>query len=85
METEKTLTERIMAITTLIHESYPELADFTTEMTLTNPDEKDPDVNRRKLKEYYDELIEMVKRYKTHHNIQEDENLKNGQPVEKLK
>ena len=80
MESEKTLTERIIAIKTLIQENYPELTDFPEEMTLTNPDEKDPVVNHKKLQEYYDELIEMVKKYKVYHNIQEDDNCKDRKP-----
>jgi hypothetical protein len=64
METEKTLNERIMAITQLLNEKYPELMQFVPEMTQTNPDEKDPDINRKTLKEYYDSLIQMIKKYK---------------------
>ncbi|HWY13337.1 MAG TPA: hypothetical protein VN026_18555 [Bacteroidia bacterium] len=85
MESEKTLTERIMAITAVIQENYPELAGFPSEMTLTNPNEKDPDVNLKKLQEYYDELVEMVKRYKIHHNIQENANSKDRELVGKIK
>ncbi len=64
MESEKELTERILAVTLEIQENYPELVKYLQEMTETMPDEKNPDVGRRKLKEYYDSLIEMVKNYK---------------------
>jgi len=73
METEKTLTERIMAITLEINENYPELSKYITEMTVTNPDEKHPDINSQKLKEYYDSLIEMVKKYKKEQLVLENE------------
>jgi hypothetical protein len=73
METEKTLTQRIMAVTLEIQENYPELAKYMAEMTVTNPDETNPDVNRIKLKEYYDSLIEMVKKYKESQLHLEDE------------
>ena len=53
-----------MAITQLLNEKYPELMQFVPEMTQTNPDEKDPDINRKTLKEYYDSLIQMIKKYK---------------------
>ena len=64
MESQKTLTERILAVTREIEENYPELAKYVSEMTVTNPDEKDPEVSRRNLQEYYDSLIEMIKKYK---------------------
>ena len=64
MDTEKTLTDRIMAITQLLNEKYPELVQFIPEMTQTNPDQKDPDINRKTLREYYDSIIQMIKKYK---------------------
>ncbi|HXB39774.1 MAG TPA: hypothetical protein VNZ49_04480 [Bacteroidia bacterium] len=76
MESEKILNERIMAVTLEIQENYPELTKYIIEMKDSNPDEKDPDVNRRRLKEYYDSLINMVKKYKQHHTLQENENRK---------
>lgn len=60
----KELTERIVAVTLEIQENYPELVKYLTEMTETMPDEKSPDVDNRKLQEYYDSLIAMVKKYK---------------------
>lgn len=77
MESEKTLNERILAVTLEIQENYPELHKYLVEMSDSNPDESDPDINRRKLKEYYDSLIDMVKKYKQHHLIQAKENEKN--------
>lgn len=69
MDTEKTLTDRIMAITQLLNEKYPELVQFIPEMTQTNPDEKDPDINRKTLREYYDSIIQMIKKYKPDHKF----------------
>ena len=77
MESKKTLTERIMAVTLEIHENYPELAKYVGEMTVTNPDEKHPEVNGKKLKEYYDSLVEMIKKYKEEHLV-----LDNAHPKE---
>ncbi|MGZ3862248.1 MAG: hypothetical protein ACXVPN_12040 [Bacteroidia bacterium] len=77
MESEKTLNERILAVTLEIQENYPELHKYLIEMSDSNPDEKDPDINRRKLKEYYDSLIDMVKKYKQHHLLQKKENENN--------
>ena len=73
METEKTVTQRIMAVTLEIQENYPELTKYMAEMTVTSPDEKNPDVNRKKLLEYYDSLIAMVKKYKEGQLHLEDE------------
>lgn len=70
----KELTERILAVTLEIQENYPELMKYVNEMTETLPDEKDPDINRRKLNEYYDSLIDMVKKYKHNHLAQESKN-----------
>ena len=64
MDTEKSLTERIMNITQTLNEKYPELIKFIPEMTQTNPDEKDPSINNKSLREYYDSLIQMIKKYK---------------------
>jgi hypothetical protein len=75
-ETEKEITERIIAITLEIQENYPELARYVIEMTDANPDEKNPDVNQRKLKEYYNSLLEMVKKYKQYHLKQQHESTK---------
>jgi hypothetical protein len=68
-EMEKTLNERILAITQLLNDKYPELVQFIPEMTQTNPDEKDPDINRRTLKEYYDSLVQMIRKYKPDYKI----------------
>ncbi len=60
----KELNERILAVTLEIQENYPELAKYITEMTETMPDEKSPDVDNDKLQNYYNSLIDMVKKYK---------------------
>jgi len=64
MEAEKTLTERITALTMDINKNHPELSKYISEMTVTIPDEKKPHVESEELKEYYDSLIAMVKKYK---------------------
>lgn len=78
METEKTLTERIMAITHEINRQHPELTKYLTEMPDTNPKEKDPNTNKKALREYYDSLIELVRKYLPNHILQEKENNKNN-------
>lgn len=75
-EAEKEITERIIAISLEIQENYPELSRYVIEMTVTNPDEKKPDVNQKKLKEYYNSLLEMVRKYKQYHLKHEHESTK---------
>ena len=72
MESRKELTERIVAATLEIQEDYPELLKYLTEMTEPLPDEENPHVSHRNLKEYYDSLIAMVKHYKEEHLIMAD-------------
>lgn len=72
MESEKTLTERIVAITAQINKQFPELVKYIPEMTVTNPDEDDPEINKKILKEYHDSLLEMVKKYKANQAECED-------------
>lgn len=76
MSKKKELSDRILAVTLEIQENYPELMNYVAEMTETLPDEKDPDINRRKLQEYYDSLIAMVKNYKKNHLTQASKNRK---------
>ncbi len=77
METEKTLTDRILAITTQINKQFPELTKYITEMPDTNPNEEDPDINKKILKEYHDSLLAMVKKYKPSHLPDGNENHNN--------
>ena len=74
----KELTERIIAVTEEIYENYPELAEFLSEMTDTMPADMDPDVNRRKLKKYYESLIEMIKNYKKNQQSRDSETFMKG-------
>ena len=67
MKTEKELNEAIVKITMLIHQEYPELSKFITEMPVTVPDEKCPDVDNKKLEEYYDSLLSLLQKYDVTH------------------
>jgi hypothetical protein len=59
--------ERIMKITMKIKDQYPELSNHLTEMPITIPDEKDPEVKIKNLKEYYESLKVMLEKYKIEH------------------
>jgi PHD/YefM family antitoxin component YafN of YafNO toxin-antitoxin module len=63
METEKELNAKIMAITILIKEKHPELANFLDEMPITIPNENNPEINIKMLKEYYESLRDTLKKY----------------------
>lgn len=73
METEKILIDKIMAITQKMNENCPEIAKYISEMPSANPDESNPDINIKNLREYYDSLIQLLKKYKQNHLIPEAE------------
>ncbi len=67
MKNEKTITEKILAITMLIEEKYPELSKFLLEMPVTIPDEAHPNLDDNMLKEYYKSLCDLLKEYEIEH------------------
>lgn len=69
METKKILNEKILTITMFIKNKYPELSGFLDEMPVTIPDEEDPTMNLVILKEYYESLLLLLKKYSIEHPI----------------
>jgi hypothetical protein len=76
METEKELNKKILKITMLIQEQYPELTRFLEEMTETIPSPifgegqgEVPEININNLKEYYNSLNSLVENYVHEHSI----------------
>ena len=67
MTTEIILIEKIMSITSLIKEKHPELLHFIDEMPITIPNENNPQLNLKVLKDYYDSLCVIIKRYEIEH------------------
>ncbi len=63
METEKELNSKILKITMTIRDQHPELSKYIEEMPVTIPDEKDPEVTLKNLREYYDSLNAMLNKY----------------------
>lgn len=63
MERVKQLNERILKTTMMITEKYPELTKYITEMPVTIPDEEDPEITIKNLKEYSDSLDNLLKKY----------------------
>ena len=58
---EEIITKKIMDITIEIQEKYPELIKYLNEMPISNPGEKDPKINEKKLTDYYESLIVITK------------------------
>jgi hypothetical protein len=75
MDSEKDISQKINALMKEINEKYPELAKNISEMTDANPDEKNPKINSSRLEEYYNSLLDMLKKY-NHPTLEENENRK---------
>lgn len=67
MESKKELTEKILKITILIQEKYPELSKYLSEVQETIPTFEHPDVEAEALSKYYQTLDEMLKYYLLEH------------------
>jgi hypothetical protein len=67
METEKTLNAKILYITMMIRERYPELSKYIEEMRITLPTEKHPGMTVANLRGYCSSLEAMVNKYKQNH------------------
>ncbi len=68
----KDLNSKILKITLLIKENYPELSKYIEEMPVTVPDVKNPGITLTNLKSYYDSLDTLLNDY-----IKEHQNKKN--------
>jgi len=66
MKTEE-LNSKILKITLTIQEKYPELSKYLNEMPVTIPNEKDPEINNKNLKEYYESLTSLLQNYIVEH------------------
>jgi hypothetical protein len=62
-KTEKELNQKIMEVTSLISERYPELYVQLEELRDTLTNKEHPEVNDRALADYYESLKSMLKRY----------------------
>lgn len=67
METIQTLNANILAITLKINAEHPELSKYLNEMPVTIPTEKSPEINLESLREYYESLTKVLKKYKVEH------------------
>ncbi|HWY37821.1 MAG TPA: hypothetical protein VNY73_04640 [Bacteroidia bacterium] len=63
MDTEKDLSLKILNITMLIKDQYPELSKYLEEMKVTIPDKSSPEITKRSLEAYYDSLNALLSKY----------------------
>jgi hypothetical protein len=69
METENEVNEKILKITLVIQENYPELSKYLNEMPVTIPIKSNPEVNVKNLQKYYETLIEIFRKYVSEHQL----------------
>ncbi len=67
MQWENVLNAKILAITINIQSRFPELYNYLDEMTVTIPNAKDPEINIINLKNYFNSLEVMFKKYSLTH------------------
>jgi len=60
MKTEKDLNEKIMELTNKIRQEKPELIKYIDEMPLTMPDDANPEINQKNLKDYIQSLKDLL-------------------------
>jgi len=70
METEKEINEKIMKVTMVIQENYPELSKYLNEMPVTIPIDSNPEMNVQALSKYYDTLLTLFRNYVAEHQLQ---------------
>lgn len=61
---EKDLNVKILKITMMIKDYYPELSKYLEEMPVTVPSENDPEITLSHLKSYYESLYSLMEKYK---------------------
>jgi len=64
---EKDLNSKIMEITIIIKDKYPELLKYLDEMPVTIPSEKNPEITLKNLSAYYESLNTVLNKYKLEH------------------
>jgi len=71
---EKDLNTKILEITMVIKDHYPELSKYLDEMLITIPDEQHAGMTLDPLLSYYESLVSMVAKYQAEHQKTENEN-----------
>ena len=68
MKTEAEWNAEILRITLKIQNQFPELSKYMTEMPITMPDAKHPEINIKNLSDYYESLESLLKNYSLNHD-----------------
>jgi len=66
-QTEHDWNSKILKITMRIRDQYPELTKYLEEMSVTIPDENNPEITLKNLKAYYDSLNSLLNTYILEH------------------
>lgn len=69
METEAEINARIMKLTMVIQENYPELSKYINEMPITIPVDSSPEVTIKNLQKYHDTLLTWFRNYVAEHQL----------------
>ena len=69
METEDEINAKIMKITMVIQENYPELSKFLNEMPVTIPIDANPEISIQNLQKYYETLLNLFRKYVAEHQL----------------
>lgn len=69
MKTENQLNEDILKVTMVIRNEYPELLKYLNEMPVTIPDVNKPAITIKVLQDYYDSLLDLLRKYAPNHGI----------------
>ena len=69
METEAEINTKIMKLTMVIQENYPELSKYINEMPVTIPVDATPEVTIKSLQKYHDTLLTWFRNYVAEHQL----------------
>lgn len=69
MENDEDINVKIMKITMVIQENYPELSKYLNEMPVTVPIEVHPEINNTNLEKYYESLLALFRNYVAEHQL----------------
>jgi hypothetical protein len=65
----KDLNVKILKITMIIKNKFPELSKYIEEMPITIPDEKNPEITAENLRLYYNSLNSILNKYIKQHPV----------------
>ena len=69
MDAEEDINTKILKITMVIQENYPELSKYLNEMPITIPIENHPQIDAKNLEKYYENLLDLFRNYVAEHQL----------------